>query len=162
MPITPFTAEQHRAWFAGLPKKVNGAGMILTDIDTGNILAVKATYKHHWSFPGGVVDALESPNKAAVRELFEETGIEIPLDSIEFAGVCHRLPNGAELDSLYFLFQAQVRAADLAPQPDLEEIEATEWLSPDEFISRCNNIPHIVYGIELVSGREHRRFIEAD
>lgn len=40
-----------------------------------------------WATPGGHVDAKEHPFAAAVRELHEETGLALPLDSSRFVGV---------------------------------------------------------------------------
>jgi len=59
-----------------------------------------------WNFFGGAIDPGESPKKAAVRELREETGIKagkgdlIPLDHIELRGLGH---TGDERDFHYFL-----------------------------------------------------------
>lgn len=158
MAITPFTPEQRAEWFAGLPKKACGAGMLLIDRASGKLLAAKATYKHHWSFPGGVVDALESPKHAAIRELREETGLAINPGQVEFAGVFHRSPGNGELDSLYFLFRSYVDSVDITLVPDGEEIEALEWVTPDEFEEKCHHIPHLVYGARLVSAIEKAGF----
>lgn len=38
----------------------------------------KAPYKGSWAFPGGYVDAGESPGAACVRELAEETDLRLP------------------------------------------------------------------------------------
>jgi 8-oxo-dGTP pyrophosphatase MutT (NUDIX family) len=59
-----------------------------------------------WNFFGGAIDAGESPKKAAIRELREETGIKagkndlIPLDHVELRGLGHA---GDERDLHYFL-----------------------------------------------------------
>ena len=42
----------------------------------GKLLLLKPTYKDHWLFPGGVIEAHESPRKACMREVKEETGID--------------------------------------------------------------------------------------
>lgn len=38
--------------------------------------------KHYFVFPGGGIDPGETPEEAAVREAFEETGLEIGLDRL--------------------------------------------------------------------------------
>ncbi len=42
----------------------------------GAILLVKSSYRTDYSFPGGYINRRELPIEAAVRELFEETGIQ--------------------------------------------------------------------------------------
>jgi 8-oxo-dGTP pyrophosphatase MutT (NUDIX family) len=40
---------------------------------------IKAPYRGYWGMPAGKIEKRESPEEAAVRELFEETGIEANL-----------------------------------------------------------------------------------
>ncbi|WP_248959209.1 NUDIX domain-containing protein [Sphaerisporangium perillae] len=49
-------------------------GLLITD-EAGRLLLVKPTYKPLWEFPGGMVDAGETPWEAAVREIKEELGL---------------------------------------------------------------------------------------
>ncbi len=52
------------------------AGVLLFD-DEDRVLLVDPTYKAGWEFPGGVVEAGEAPADAGVREVAEETGIQL-------------------------------------------------------------------------------------
>ncbi len=54
----------------------------LIDSDNRVLLAQRPAHKSHgglWEFPGGKVEAGETPEAALVRELKEELGIEVPL-----------------------------------------------------------------------------------
>ncbi|MER7829362.1 NUDIX domain-containing protein [Streptomyces sp. NPDC095602] len=52
------------------------AGVLLFD-DEDRVLLVDPTYKPGWEFPGGVVERGEAPARAAMREVAEETGLEL-------------------------------------------------------------------------------------
>lgn len=44
----------------------------------GKLLLTRIGYMHRlWVIPGGAIDARETPKAAAVREVFEETGIQL-------------------------------------------------------------------------------------
>lgn len=66
---------------AGLPRKrVIGQG-ILRD-EQHRVLLCELTYKSEWDLPGGVVESGESPATGLVRELQEELGVEVHVDSL--------------------------------------------------------------------------------
>nr|WP_202457578.1 MULTISPECIES: NUDIX hydrolase [unclassified Streptomyces] len=52
------------------------AGVLLFD-EQDRVLLVDPTYKPGWEFPGGVVEPGEAPARAGVREVAEETGIQL-------------------------------------------------------------------------------------
>jgi 8-oxo-dGTP pyrophosphatase MutT (NUDIX family) len=52
------------------------AGVLLFD-ERDRVLLVDPTYKAGWEFPGGVVEPGEAPARAGVREVAEETGIQL-------------------------------------------------------------------------------------
>ncbi|MCH0542758.1 NUDIX domain-containing protein [Streptomyces sp. MUM 203J] len=52
------------------------AGVLLFD-ERDRVLLVDPTYKPGWEFPGGVVERGEAPARAAMREVAEETGLEL-------------------------------------------------------------------------------------
>ena len=63
--------------------------LIQRDIDPGRGL---------WTFPGGYVDRYENPPEAARRELLEETGVEVKLETLQ--GV-YRAPESPVLLLVY-------------------------------------------------------------
>lgn len=67
-----------------------------------------------YSLPGGHVEPGESVRQAAVRELFEETGVRLDAATLEMLGVVHRLSDTNRID--FFM-----RAADFAGEPAICE-----------------------------------------
>lgn len=45
--------------------------------ENDRILFVKSAESNMWSLPAGAIDLGESPSKAIVREVFEETGLRV-------------------------------------------------------------------------------------
>lgn len=52
------------------------AGVLLFD-EQDRVLLVDPTYKAGWEFPGGVVEPGEAPARAGIREVAEETGLQL-------------------------------------------------------------------------------------
>jgi 8-oxo-dGTP pyrophosphatase MutT (NUDIX family) len=48
----------------------------------GRLLLVKAGYRNHWQFVGGMVDKGESPHEACTREINEEIGLSLPVHDL--------------------------------------------------------------------------------
>ena len=67
-----------------MPKNKSGANVIL--IRDGKILLLlrsKGWKTGSWGPPGGHIDAGESPKQAAVREVFEESGLKVHMRDLE-------------------------------------------------------------------------------
>ena len=90
------------AWLKTV-SRVSSAALILEDA-AGRVLIVKANYKRHWTFPGGVIDVGETPAEAAVRETREEVGLTIDPATVSFAWVANRASEVA--DTYQFVFRA--------------------------------------------------------
>lgn len=59
--------------------------------EDGRLLLVKRADDGTWCLPGGFVDPGESPEKTAVRETREETGLDA--QTVDLVGVYHRPPD---------------------------------------------------------------------
>ena len=106
-----------------------GAASVIADAE-GRILLVHHTYgERNWEVPGGVLEARESAETAAVREVGEETGTQIEIERL--AGVYWEPAWGAA-GGHHFVFRARLAAG--SPQPtvaDRAEINELGWFARD-------------------------------
>ena len=119
--------EWTRLWYRGLPAKRIGAGVVFTDSEA-RVLLVRPTYKEHWEIPGGLVEAGESPDTAAVREVVEELSIGRPLGRL--LCVDWVPPRDPQTDGLMFLFDG----GPLDPADVTAIILRSEELSEHRFV----------------------------
>lgn len=103
-----------------------GVGVILADAE-GRILLghrVKATEPATWCLPGGAVEAGETFETAAARELAEETGIHVDAADLETRGIIlDDTPAGTGSGPRV---SAAVRARVGPPSPDAWRARVTE------------------------------------
>jgi len=78
--ILPYIPGERIRW-STVPKRYK-AGVYTMEATTGKVLVVQSRGKL-WGPPKGSLDPEETPQQAAVRELCEETGVTIPLNSLE-------------------------------------------------------------------------------
>ncbi len=87
-----------------------------------------------WTTPGGAVDPLERPADAAVREMWEETGLDVELVGI--AGVyggpefVTTYSNGDIVSFVTTVFEARVRSG--TPRADHDETLDVRWFAAGE------------------------------
>jgi len=112
-----------------------GAGFILYKEDPLKIFTLIPTKKKFlYDLPKGTEDPGEGRLDTALRECFEEVGIQVPLEIIE--GVI-------EVDSgrltVYIAPWQEVWDPELLPNPETGKLEhiGWVWLSPHEFILDC-------------------------
>ena len=125
------TDEQYN----NLPKKRSGAAAIFLDVE-GGLLIVKSPYKDYWTFPGGSINANESPLEACIRELEEEIGIT----EVTLKFVCLDYQRSESDDSYQFIFyggvltdlqlsQIKLQADEIAAYKFVPIAEAQELLA---------------------------------
>ncbi len=90
------------------------------------ILVLRKSFKEFWCVPGGKLEACETPEQGAVRELLEETGITA--SGMHSLGPLYvRIPN---MDYVLHLFKMEL---SLEPSVYLsDEHEEYMWVSPEE------------------------------
>lgn len=92
-------------------------------------------FKNKWAFPGGFVDINETLEKAASRELKEETGLSnIKLNQLYAASKINRDPRGRTISIIFWTtikINYNIKGNDDATQAKWFNIEKTPKLSFD-------------------------------
>jgi 8-oxo-dGTP diphosphatase len=124
----------------GFPKhKVAAAAAVLND--QHELLLVKG-YVRGWEFPGGYVEIGEPIEKAAAREVKEESGIKAEIT--KFCGVYQDLKSS----TFVYLFLAKAVGGQLQRSNETlasgffsveEALEKVTWKNHNERILRCLN-----------------------
>lgn len=102
-----------------------------------------------FDFPGGGVDEGEALHSAAVREIFEEAGLELGEDDLKLV-FTHTEVN-REKNTLRFLFAARLQADQ--PIRLSHEHSGCEWVRIDQVPAR---FPHPVWGAAVAYLLEHK------
>jgi ADP-ribose pyrophosphatase YjhB (NUDIX family) len=115
-----------RYWTSFSSRRIQGVRIIL--IDDRRILLVSHWYAPWaWTLPGGGVDKNEEPEAAAMREAFEETGLNVRSIAGEIGTYQGRWGRG-DLVAVYYTGDFE---GSLALKPNLE-IMARSWFDIDK------------------------------
>ena len=108
-------------------KEINVVGAIL--VENGKILCAQRgegkSLAYLWEFPGGKIEAGETPQEALVRELKEELLIEVDVQAEQFEETSYQYDFGlVNLTTFICLLKNGT--------PQLTEHIAVQWLNPKE------------------------------
>jgi len=129
---------------------VIGVGVIVTDADGRVLLGyrTKATEPATWCLPGGAVEAGESFEAAAARELAEETGIAIGAADLEVCGLVLDDTGGAARVSA--AVRARVRTDAPARVTEPHVFSRWDWFAPADvptpLFPATGHVLRLVYG----------------
>jgi 8-oxo-dGTP diphosphatase len=110
------------------PKPCGGG---LVSDDDGRLLLVKRAndpFGGYWDIPGGFCELRETPREAAIREVREETGLEV--DAGDLAGMWIDEDGYSGVVTLNCYFHARVTGGSECPQPS--EVTEMAWFAPEE------------------------------
>jgi 8-oxo-dGTP pyrophosphatase MutT (NUDIX family) len=87
-----------------------------------------------WSFPGGAMELGERSAETAVREVYEETGLEV--EPVALIGVysgpeyAFDYPNGDRVQPVTIFFECRVVGGEF--RPDMQEILGARYFGPED------------------------------
>jgi ADP-ribose pyrophosphatase YjhB (NUDIX family) len=130
---------------------------VLTFDDRRRVLLVRHAEGNNWTTPGGMIEPYETPSNAAVREMWEETGLHVALTHIigVFGGeLCaSTYSNGDKLSWVSTVFGAEPINGTL--KPDGQETLEARYFAHSEIDSiRCK--PHVRLFLDAGYSAKHR------
>lgn len=127
------------ALFGGRYRRTEGAHVRVMD-DAGRLLVVRTTYLGPgWMLPGGRVEHGETPERAAVRETREETGIEIVVERLLLVDARRR-------SGVSFVFGGRATGGELNPQAG--EIAEVGWLTREEIAATSWRLEQLLLAVD--------------
>ena len=102
--------------------------------DNNNILVIKEKLKDKskfagWKFPGGLTNLGEEFEDAAIREVYEETGVKTAFQNILTLRHSHNIQYG--MSDIYVICQLKPLTTEI--NIDEDEIAEAKWMNLDEF-----------------------------
>jgi 8-oxo-dGTP diphosphatase len=91
--------------------------------EAGQLLAVRRRDNGHWEPPGGILELDETIQAGLIREVHEETGVQV--EPVALSGVYKNMRRGI----IALVFRCRIVAGE--PQPTAEAAQIA-WLTPDE------------------------------
>ncbi|MYL73108.1 NUDIX domain-containing protein [Halobacillus litoralis] len=111
-------------------KRVDVAYVLLTDAKSEKVLMVKNAGKNssYYTLPGGAVEYGETLQEAAMREVKEETGLEVKVDGI--FSVMEAFFEERNHHAVFFTFSGNIVGGEINISFP-EEIEEVTWMDLD-------------------------------
>ena len=108
-------------------EKEKSCGCIV--IDNGKVLLIQHL-KGHWDIPKGHMEAGETEQETALREVKEETGVDVEVISDKRYTLEYTVENGNLKEVIYFIAK-KIGGEETAQETEVSEIR---WLAFDEAV----------------------------
>ncbi|MGV9454748.1 NUDIX hydrolase [Streptomyces sp. NPDC003635] len=106
---------------------VSVAGVVVRE--DGRLLAIRRADNGNWELPGGILELDETPEAGVTREVLEETGIHVEVDTL--TGVYKNMTRGI----IALVFRCKPSGGT---ERTSTESTAVSWLTPDEVSNRMS------------------------
>lgn len=96
---------------------LNFAGGCVVDHENRILLQKRAGQDNAWGFPGGAIELGESAEQAALREIFEETGLAVKVEKLigVYSKYSDQYPNGDTAQPIVIFFLCSIVNGALNP-----------------------------------------------
>jgi len=133
--LTLVRRHSDQAFVPFIPTHTVGAGAIVIN-DAGELLVIRERGTSGFKLPGGHVDPGERIQDSIVREVLEETGIEVKCDSIVAFTTKHPYQFGKS--NIHFIFRMTALTQRINVQ-DTDEIEEAKWVALQAYLEDSRN-----------------------
>ena len=112
-------------------EEISAGAIVYTKIDNKIKYLISKDFHNNWGFPKGHLENIETKQEAAIREIKEEVGVDVILDTSFEETLEYVMPNGIKKKSIYFIayFENQI------PTRQLEEVQEIKILEYEEALN---------------------------
>ncbi|WP_371781917.1 NUDIX hydrolase [Streptosporangium subroseum] len=121
---------------------VSVAGVIIDD--QGRALLTQRRDNNHWEAPGGILERDEDITTGLLREIHEETGLQV--EPVTLTGVYKNMTRGI----IALVFQCKLIGGQLA---ETDETRAFRWVNADE----VQELASEAFAIRVLDAMHHDR-----
>ncbi len=109
-----------------------GVGAVVINEKNELLVIKEKIYSKVFKLPGGHIDNKEMISHACIREVFEETGVNIEFKSV--LSISHLYPHQFHKSNLYIACLAKPLSLDINIQ-DTHEIEEAKWIDVNKYLN---------------------------
>jgi 8-oxo-dGTP pyrophosphatase MutT (NUDIX family) len=148
MPISSHL-KQLRSKVGNALIQIPGVAAVVRD-ESGRVLLQRRTDNNQWSLPAGAIDLGETPARAVVREVWEETSLKVRPSQLlgVFSGHDFRYiyPNGDRVEGMIALFECVVVEGKVLAGRDGETADL-QYFYPKDMPQLALAYPHQLFAL---------------